>query len=78
MRSLPDGNAAICRCDSCCPDAPDPKATESFRHACEVRYVSGLPSNPARKAYLELVERARGKVAAQRLRLDVWLAVKPA
>lgn len=51
--------------------------SEEFRHACEVRYVLAIQGSAARKAYLDLCEKRRGKVSADRLRETVrtaWLA----
>jgi len=43
---------------------------EAKRHACEVDYVLAKPSKAARNAYLAMVAKARGQVAADRLRDD--------
>lgn len=61
-----------CRCQACSPDDVGPTYTEAHRFACEVRDVAGLDDNPARAAYLKLVEKHRGANAAQRLRDAVW------
>lgn len=47
-------------------------SSEAWRHECEVRFVVTLPSHVRRKDYLDGVEVKRGKVAADRLRLDAW------
>ncbi|HXC40828.1 MAG TPA: hypothetical protein VN667_17970 [Burkholderiales bacterium] len=66
-----------CRCESCSkPDAPGKTYSRQFLHACEVRWVAGLPNHRARGDYLGLVEQERGKNAAERLRADVWKAMK--
>lgn len=66
-----------CRCDSCCPEDPDPKATEAYRHECEVRYVANLPSHARRRDYLAGVQKARGEAATRRLREDAWRLMNP-
>jgi hypothetical protein len=53
-----------------------PTYTEAHRHACEVRYVLAMPDKNRRRAYLEGVEKARGKSAADRLREGVMKAWK--
>ena len=51
-----------------------PTWTEAHRHACEVRYVMGMPTRDQRAGFLDGVERRRGKPAADRLRDDVATA----
>lgn len=55
-------------------------AHEQYRHACEVRDCIRrfFPRGEAMAAHLEMVERRRGKVAAERLRADVRLAWREA
>lgn len=53
-----------------------PTYTEEHRHACEVRYVLAMPDKQARRAYLDGVEKKRGKQAADMLRDDVLKAWK--
>lgn len=48
--------------------------TEAHRHACEVRYVMGMPDLGARRRFLAGVERRRGKAAADRLRAGIAAA----
>lgn len=51
--------------------------SEEWRHACEVRRVSNMPSLSARREYLASVESQRGKKSADKLRSDIqreWLA----
>lgn len=43
-------------------------ASEAWRHECEARAISKLPSTGQRRAWLEDLERRRGKEAADRLR----------
>lgn len=50
---------------------------EVHRHACEVRYVAGLPTDATRTTYLEAVRRHRGVQAYHQLRRDVWRMLKP-
>ena len=45
---------------------------ESFRHACEIRYVASFDTDAHREVYLERVWDRRGESAAKRLRSDVW------
>lgn len=49
---------------------------EAKRHACEVDYVLARPSKAARHEYLAMVAKARGQVAADRLRDDALTAWK--
>lgn len=53
-------------------------SSESWRHETEVRAVANMPTDEARKRYLEGVARHRGSAAAQRLRVDVWEMVRVA
>ena len=49
--------------------------TEQYRHECEVRMIVNMKFKSDRVRYLEGVEKARGKIAADRLRksiLDIW------
>jgi hypothetical protein len=48
--------------------------SEQYRHQCEVRYVLAMPTPERRRAYLDGVQAARGKAAADRLRADVRAA----
>lgn len=48
--------------------------SDEYRYQCEVRYVLAMPSAERRRAYLDGVQAARGKAAADRLRADVRLA----
>ena len=57
-------------------DPRGPTYSERHRHACEVRYVLAMPNKERRRAYLDAVEKLRGKAAAQRLRDDVLKAWK--
>lgn len=55
-------------------------ASEEWRHLCEARAISKLPTLPERRAWLESVERRRGKAAADALRATMralWEARKP-
>lgn len=58
------------------PEAGGATYTEAFRHACEVRYCVAMSSNDERKRYLEGVEKRRGRTAADRIRRDVWRAMR--
>lgn len=49
-----------------CNECPD------WRHECEVRELARWESNEKRREFLAGVERARGKDAAKKLRVDVW------
>lgn len=42
--------------------------TEAWRHECEVRYVVKMDGPESRRAFLDGVEKKRGKAAADRLR----------
>ena len=53
-----------------------PTYSEEHRHACAVRYVMSLPDKQRRRAYLDAVEKLRGKAAAERLRDGVLKAWK--
>lgn len=49
--------------------------TEQYRHECEVRMIVNMKFKSDRVRYLEGVEKARGKIAADRLRksvLEIW------
>lgn len=55
--------------------------SEEWRHACEIRMVLAMPSRERRAAYLALVERHRGKAAADRMKAEltrVWNEQKAA
>jgi len=43
-------------------------ASEDWRHECEARAIAARPTLAERREYLDLVERRRGKPAADRLR----------
>ncbi len=75
---MSDSPASKCRCNSCCPDDPDPRATEAYRHECEVRFVYSMKANYLRRDYLEGVAKHRGDAAAQRLRKDAWALMRSA
>jgi hypothetical protein len=49
--------------------------SEAFRHACEVRFVVGLPTHLDRHSYLAGILEQRGELAYKRLREDVWTAM---
>lgn len=56
-------------------------ASEEWRHECEARMVADRPTLVERRAYLEEVERRRGKAEADRLRAtmgEIWKARKAA
>lgn len=42
--------------------------SEAFRHECEARAIAKLPTLAERRAWLDDIERKRGKPAADRLR----------
>ena len=43
-------------------------ASEAYRHECEARAIAALPTLADRRAWLEAVEKRRGKDEADRLR----------
>lgn len=43
-------------------------ASEAYRHECEARAIATLPTLADRRAWLESVEKRRGKDEADRLR----------
>lgn len=45
-----------------------PTDSEAWRHEAEARSIAALPSLAQRRAWLEDIERKRGKAAADRLR----------
>mgnify|MGYP000911938337 CR=1 FL=1 len=45
--------------------------SEDFRHECEARAVASMPTRDARRAHLAGVEKARGKLVADRLRATI-------
>lgn len=54
-------------------------SSEEHRHECEARYIAARPTLGDRREYLDLVERKRGKDAADRLRATMkklWEARK--
>lgn len=56
-------------------------ASEEYRHFCEAQMVVDRPTLLERRAYLEEVERRRGKAEADRLRAtmgEIWKARKAA
>lgn len=75
---MSESGASKCRCESCCPDDPDPHATESYRHECEVRFVASMKAHYLRRDYLEGIAKHRGDLAAQRLREDAWALMRGA
>ncbi len=51
-------------------------ASEEWRHECEARAINRLPTLQERRAWLETIERRRGKNAADRLRktmMQLWV-----
>lgn len=50
--------------------------SEALRHACEVRYVVGLPDHAARARYLARVAEYRGGAVAERLRHEAWIRLQ--
>jgi hypothetical protein len=52
-------------------------ASEAWRHECEARAIAALPTLALRRAWLEDIERKRGKAEADRLRAtmrQIWEA----
>lgn len=50
-------------------------ASEEWRHECEARAINRLPTLQERRAWLEAIEKRRGKAESDRLRktmLAVW------
>lgn len=47
--------------------------SEEHRHECEARAIAALPTLEQRRAWLELIEKRRGKPAADRLRATMKL-----
>ena len=45
--------------------------TEARRHECEVSFILSMPHRANRTRYLDLVRKARGEEAAERLKEDV-------
>lgn len=45
-----------------------PIDSEDWRHECEARAIANLPTLAQRRAWLEDIERKRGKAAAERLK----------
>lgn len=52
------------------------KTSNDYRHACEVRWIVGLGSMQAMKAYMDRVQLRRGENAANKLRDDVRAEIK--
>jgi len=48
--------------------------TEEWRHACEIRMVLAMPTRERRAAYLVLIERHRGRAAADRMKQELMRA----
>lgn len=46
-------------------------SSEAWRHECEARAIADLPSTAQRRAWLEDLERKRGKAEADRLRATI-------
>ncbi|MBX3603174.1 MAG: hypothetical protein KF863_21345 [Rubrivivax sp.] len=46
-------------------------SSEEWRHECEARAIAALPSLAERRAWLEDLERKRGKPAVDRLRVTI-------
>ena len=44
---------------------------DQYRHECEVRYIASLPDTMIMKEMLNVIEKKRGKIAADRLRAEV-------
>lgn len=60
---------------------PPDTYSEAWRHECEIRFVLAMPSRERRAAYLELIEKHRGKAAADRMKeelMRVWNEQKAA
>lgn len=54
-------------------------ATDEWRHECEARAIAALPTLGDRRAWLETLEKRRGKTAADKLRAtmrQLWEARK--
>ena len=72
-------NVTACYCEHCQPWKTQRETwTEAWRHACEVRQLAGLSTNEERKVRLAGIAERRGKAAADRIRMDVWAAMKGA
>jgi len=54
----------------------DKTSNNEYRHSCEVRWVVGLGSMQAMKAYMDRVQLRRGENAANKLRDDVRAEIK--
>jgi len=50
--------------------APTPQATEDERHQCEARHIARLMWRGDEDRLLEMIEKARGKEVADRLRFE--------
>ena len=50
-----------------------PSDSEHWRHECEARAIAALPTLAERRAWLEQVEKRRGKESADRLRVTMKL-----
>ena len=48
--------------------------TEEWRHECEINSVLRMPTRERHAAYLALVERHRGKAAADRIKQELLRA----
>lgn len=46
---------------------------EAWRHECEARMIAGMETLQQRREYLDIVERRRGKPAADALRVTMML-----
>lgn len=55
-----------CRCPACSPEVA-PTYSEEFRLACEIRYLTALPSGIDRSRYLAGVRAKRGEQARAEL-----------
>ena len=51
-----------------CDGTEVPSDSQAWRHECEARHVAAKPTLAERRAYLDDIERRRGKDAADRLR----------
>ena len=54
----------------------DDRASEAWRHACEVRWIARLPTDQDRADYLAIVATRRGPDAANALRIAAWKVMR--
>ncbi len=68
-----------CRCEQCCPEAPDYKSTRAYQKLCLENYyrrkealkVVGMKTLDERQKYLTFIKKAKGDAEVEKLKEEI-------